>query len=67
MAAALGGVVKGGQVLCPGPGHSPTDRSLSVRPHAASPLGFIAHSSGGQDFFLCRDYVAGRLRAIKCP
>jgi putative DNA primase/helicase len=61
MAAALNGVVQGGQALCPGPGRAPTDRSLSVRIVAASPMGWIAHSSAGQDFFTCRDYVAGRL------
>ena len=30
-ARALGGEVSGDQVLCPGPGHSPKDRSLSVK------------------------------------
>ena len=30
-ARALGGEVSGGQVLCPGPGHSAKDRSLSVK------------------------------------
>ena len=28
---ALGGEICGGQLLCPGPGHSPRDRSLAVR------------------------------------
>ena len=32
IAAALGGEVAAGQVLAPGPGHSPRDRSLSVKP-----------------------------------
>jgi hypothetical protein len=31
MATALGGEITGGQILCPGPGHSHRDRSLSVR------------------------------------
>ena len=31
IAHALGGEVSGGQVLCPGPGHSAKDRSLAVR------------------------------------
>jgi hypothetical protein len=30
-AALLGGEVRGDQIACPGPGHSPADRSLSVR------------------------------------
>ena len=29
---ALGGEINGGQVLCPGPGHSRKDRSMAVRP-----------------------------------
>jgi putative DNA primase/helicase len=63
MARALGGEVVGGQVLCPGPGRAPTDRSLRVLVSAASPVGFIAHSLVGDDFMLCRDHVAGRLAA----
>jgi putative DNA primase/helicase len=31
LARALGGVVAGSQVLAPGPGHGPKDRSLSIR------------------------------------
>jgi putative DNA primase/helicase len=61
MARALGGEVVGGQVSCPGPRHSPKDRSLSVRLTAEAPMGFIAHSHAGDDWILCRDYVAGRL------
>jgi len=61
MATALGGDVVGGQVSCPGPGHSPKDRSLSVRLSVASPLGFIAHSHCGDDFRECRDYVTAKL------
>jgi putative DNA primase/helicase len=58
MARALGGEVIGGQVSCPGPGHSPRDRSLSVRIVAAAPMGFIAHSHCGDDWIVCRDHVA---------
>jgi hypothetical protein len=43
-ARLLGGDVSGDQVLCPGPGHSPKDRSLSVRLGADLPDGFLAHS-----------------------
>jgi hypothetical protein len=40
IAHALGGEVSGPQVLCPGPGHSARDRSLSVKldPEAQSGL-----------------------------
>jgi len=57
----LGGEVAGAQVLCPGPGHDRRDRSLSVKLSTTSPLGFIAHSFAGDDWRVCRDYVAERL------
>jgi hypothetical protein len=54
---ALGGEIFSGQVLCPGPGHSQRDRSLSVKP-AANANGFIVHSfAPGDDFRTCSDYV----------
>ena len=34
---ALGGDVAGGQVLAPGPGHGPRDRSLSIKLSTTSP------------------------------
>jgi hypothetical protein len=61
IARALGGDVGGGQVVAPGPGHSPHDRSLAIRLSAESPFGFIAHSHAGDDWRVCRDYVLGKL------
>jgi putative DNA primase/helicase len=61
LAHALGGTVSGAQVLCPGPGHSPQDRSLSVTPSAAAPDGFIVYSHAGDDWRDCRDLVMARL------
>ncbi len=61
IARATGGIVQGRQVLCPGPGHSRIDRSLSVRLSHQSPTGFITHSYVGDDFTLCRDHVAAKL------
>jgi putative DNA primase/helicase len=61
LATILGGTVVGGQVICPGPGHSPRDRSLAVTPSAAAPDGFIVHSFAGDDWRLCRDHVAAYL------
>jgi Toprim domain len=61
LAQALGGEVVGGQVLCPGPGHSARDRSLGVRPAAQSPFGFIAYSHAGDHWPTCRDYVLENL------
>ncbi|RYB01302.1 DUF7146 domain-containing protein [Lichenibacterium ramalinae] len=61
LARALGGEVTGRGVLAPGPGHSRSNRSLSVRPSASSPVGFVVHSFSGDDFATCRDYVLGKL------
>jgi putative DNA primase/helicase len=61
IARALGGEVSGRQVLAPGPGHSPRDRSLSVKLIGA-PGGFVVHSHAGDDWQECRDYVRERLR-----
>jgi Toprim domain len=60
-ARRLGGDCAGDQVLCPGPGHGPRDRSLSVRLSATAPDGFIAFSHAGDDWRECRDYVRDRL------
>ena len=57
LARALGGEVNGGQVLCPGPGHSAKDRSLSVKLDAGAPDGFLVHSFSSDDPIACRDYV----------
>lgn len=61
IARALGGEVCGHQVLAPGPGHSPRDRSLAIRPSATAPDGFVIHSHSGDDWRDCRDYVRQRL------
>jgi putative DNA primase/helicase len=60
-ASALGGEVSGGNILCPGPGHSPKDRSLSVRLFVAAPDGFVCFSHANDDWQECRDYVLSRL------
>jgi hypothetical protein len=57
----LGGEVAGREVLCPGPGHGPKDRSLSVRPCAASPNEFLTHSFAGDDWRDCLDHVRNLL------
>jgi hypothetical protein len=44
--------------LCPGPGHSPQDRSLSVR---LVDHDFVVYSHAGDDWQLCRDHVRARL------
>jgi hypothetical protein len=60
-ARALGGDVNGRSVTCPGPGHSPRDRSLSVTPEPSVANGFLVHSFAGDDPIVCLDYVRARL------
>jgi hypothetical protein len=56
-AALLGGhATTATSLLCPGPGHSPRDRSLSVRLDPAAPDGFVVHSFSGDDPLVCRDW-----------
>jgi len=57
---ALGGEIIGRQLLCPGPGHSPRDRSLAVRP-VSHGVGFIVFSHANDDWRICCDYVRQRL------
>jgi 5S rRNA maturation endonuclease (ribonuclease M5) len=61
VAELLDGEVSGGQVLCPGPGHSAGDRSLSVLPDVNAPDGFVVHSFADDDPLLCRDFVRTKL------
>ena len=62
LAHALGGDVVGrDSVAAPGPGHSPRDRSLSIKVDPNAPDGFLAYSHSGDDWRDCRDHVRGRL------
>lgn len=61
IAELLGGDVHGAEVLCPGPGHSAGDRSLSVKPDPADREGFVTHSFSGDSFEDCRDHVRNLL------
>ena len=56
-AELLGGEVRGGEILCPGPGHTDSDRSLSVKPSKDNPEGFITHSFAGDSCPECREHV----------
>jgi hypothetical protein len=60
IAKALGGEVSGRSVLAPGPGHSATDRSLSITLSTTARDGFVVHSFAGDDDMDCRDYVCDR-------
>jgi AAA domain len=61
LARALGGEVNSGQILAPGPGHSPKDRSLSVKLDADAPDGFVVNSFAHDDPIECKDYVRAKL------
>jgi len=56
-ARALGGVVSGQQILAPGPGHSPKDRSLSIKVDPTAPDGILIHSFADDDWKVCREHV----------
>lgn len=60
-ARLLGGEVVNRGIVCPGPGHSRQDRSLSILFDGSAPGGFTLHSHAGDDFGACRDYVRERL------
>jgi hypothetical protein len=61
IAKQLGGEVSGGSALCPGPGHSVADRSLSVMLSSTAPDGFVVKTFTADDINLCRDHVRVRL------
>ena len=60
-AVLLQGEAHGTGILCPGPGHSKSDRSLSLRRSAKSPIGYFLHSFSGDDFEACADHVRHKL------
>jgi hypothetical protein len=60
IARPLGGEISAGQVIAPGPGHSPQDRSLSVKVSDSDP-GYVVHSFAGDDPIKCKDHVRERL------
>ncbi len=53
--------MQGRQILAPGPGHSPRDRSLAVKLSPNAPDGFVVYSHVGDDWRACRDYVKQKL------
>jgi putative DNA primase/helicase len=61
IARVLGGDVSGRQVLAPGPGHSPRDRSLAIGISDTAPDGLLIYSHCNDDWRDCRDYVRSKL------
>ena len=62
IARALGGEVAGDQVLAPAPGHSPQDRSLSIRVSSTAPSGILVWLFSGGDVLAAKDHVLHALR-----
>jgi hypothetical protein len=60
LAAALGGEIRGDQVLAPGPNHSAADRSMAVKSNEVVPDGFLVHSFANDDPIACKKYVRER-------
>jgi putative DNA primase/helicase len=67
LAHALGGDVARGQVLAPGPGHSPQDRSMAVKPSTDSPDGWVVFSHAGDGWRECREHVRHCLLGTQIP
>ena len=62
VALALGGTVTGKtSVLVPGPGHSRSDRSLSIKIDPTAGDRFVVHSFAGDSPIHCRKYVQAAL------
>jgi len=57
IARALKGVVRGNQVLAPGPGHCPDDQSLSVKINDAGDDIIVHTFSPADDVMACKQYV----------
>jgi putative DNA primase/helicase len=61
LARSLDGDVAGpDSIVCPGPGHSRADRSLSIRLVSGNEDGFIVYSHAGDPIPDCKDHVRKR-------
>lgn len=67
IARALGGVVSGGQVMAPAPGHSARDRSLSIRLDPSAPDGLLVNTFAGDEPLAAKNYVMQRLGLERVP
>lgn len=61
IARVMGGSVRSGAAIVPGPGHKPHDRSLRVFADPNAPDGFYVHSFANDDPIQCRDYVRQKM------
>lgn len=61
VARLLGGEVASGAISCPGPGHSPLDRSMRVYQDWQSPTAFRVHSLAADDWQSCDAHLRDKL------
>jgi hypothetical protein len=61
IAKRMNGEIRGNQVACPGPGHSPRDRSLTIKIEPEAPGGLIVYSHAQDDNLKCKDFVLRQL------
>ena len=61
IAQRMNGEIRGNQVACPGPGHSPKDRSLCIKVEPAAPAGLVVYSHAQDDNLKCKDFVLRQL------
>ena len=61
IAKRVNGEIRGNQVACPGPGHSPKDRSLCIKIEPGAPGGLIVYSHAQDDNLKCKDFVLRQL------
>ncbi|MDQ0446971.1 hypothetical protein QO012_001462 [Methylobacterium aerolatum] len=61
IARILGGKVSGGNINCPGEGHSDEDGSISIRIEPSAPGGLLVFDHAGGNHLAAKDFVLWRL------
>jgi hypothetical protein len=61
IAKRMRGEIVAGQVKCPGPGHSPKDRSVSIKIEPSAPSGLLVYSHAQDDNLKVKDWVLREL------
>ena len=67
IAQRMGGEISANQVKCPGPGHSPKDRSLCIKVEPSAPGGLIVYSHAQDDNLKCKDFVFRKIGNAAVP
>jgi hypothetical protein len=61
IAKRMKGEIQGDQVMCPGPGHSPKDRSVAIKIAPTAPGGLIVYSHARDDNLKVKDWILREL------